>query len=159
MKRLFLLICLSFYTLTSLSAQDITVEKKDRSTYSFKVPAFIVVQDFEFISAVTTDQPDVYVINLRAIDAEKKVDKNVNGKLLFEINGQMLPVDFREGLGQVRTHITGTDEINMRAVDSDITHVGTIEHPFGWGKITGLVLVLGVLALVIWQLQKRRKRK
>ena len=81
------------------------------------------------------------------------------GKLLFEINGEMLPVDFREGIGQVRATIKGTDEIKMRAVDSDITHVGTIEHPFGWGKIAGLALAVAVLALVVWQIQKRKNRK
>ncbi|KAA9333598.1 hypothetical protein [Adhaeribacter soli] len=159
MKRLFSLLCLSFFALCSSFAQDIPVEQQDRNTYSFKVPSFIVVQDFEFISAVTTDQPDVYIINLRAINANREVDTKVNGKLLFEINDVMLPVDFRDGIGQVRAEIKGTNEIKMRAVDSDITHVGTIEHPFGWGKIAGLALAVAVLGLVIWQIQKRKNRK
>jgi hypothetical protein len=159
MKRLFTLIYLSFFAASFLLAQDIPVEQKERNTYSFKLPDYIVVQDFEFVSAVTTNQPDVYVINIKAIDDKKKLDEHINGKLLFEINGEMLPVDFRKGMGQVQATIKGTDKITMRAVDSDITHSGTINHPFHWTKILGLALSLAVLALVIWQIQKRKKRQ
>lgn len=157
MKRLFSLFALLFFFTLSGIAQDIPVEKEDRNTYSFKLPDYLVVHDFEFISAVTTDQPDVYVINIKALTPDKKLDDKIQGKILFEINGQTFPVDFSNGLGSIKTEISGTDKITMRAIDSNVTRVGNIEHPFHWSKIAGLLLAVAVLALVIWQIRKRRK--
>ena len=156
MKRLFSLFSLLFLLSFSSFSQDIPVEQKDRNTYTFKLPDYLVVKDFEFVSAVTTDQPDVYVINIKAVNADKKLDENIQGKILFEINGQTVPVDFRNGLGSIKTEIKGTDKITMRAVDSNVTRVGNIEHPFNWSKIAGLLLAVAVLALVIWQIRKRK---
>ena len=85
MKRLFSLFSLLFLLNLSGLAQDIPVEQKDRNTYTFKLPDYLVVQDFEFISAITTNQPDVYVINIKALDADKKTDEKIQGKILFEI--------------------------------------------------------------------------
>ena len=157
MKSLFSLLSLLFLLSFSGFAQDIPVKQKDRNTYSFNMQNFVLVHDFEFVSAVTTNTPDRYVINIRALNADKKTDENIQGKILFEINGKTLPVDFRKGLGNVITEIKGTDKITMRAVDSNVTRTGTIEHPFNWSKIAGLLLAVVVLALVIWQLRKRRK--
>ena len=157
MKRLFSLISLAFLISFSGLAQDIPVEQKDRNTYSFKLPDYLVVRDFEFVSAVTTNQPDVYIINIRALKGENQVDEKIQGKILFEINGETLPVEFTNGLGNVQAEIKGTDKITMRAVDSDVTRVGNIEHPFDWTKIGGLLLAAVVLAIVIWQIRKRRK--
>ena len=157
MKRLFSLISLAFLISFSGLAQDIPVEQKDRNTYSFKLPDYLVVRDFEFVSAVTTNQPDVYIINIRALKGENQVDEKIQGKILFEINGETLPVEFTNGLGSVQAEIKGTDKITMRAVDSDVTRVGNIEHPFDWTKIGGLLLAAVVLTIVIWQIRKRRK--
>jgi len=157
MKRLFSIFSLLILINFSGLAQDIPVEQKDRNTYSFKLPDYLVVQDFEFISAVTTSQPDVYVINIKALTSDKKLDEKIQGKILFEINGQTFPVDFRNGLGSIKTEIQGTDKITMRAVDSNVTRVGNIEHPFNWSTIGGLLLAVAVLALVIWQIRKRRR--
>ncbi|MBK0404909.1 hypothetical protein I5M27_18100 [Adhaeribacter sp. BT258] len=159
MKKLFAAFLIPFFAFTAVFAQqEIPVEKKDRNEYTFKMPDYITVQDFEFVSAITTDQPDVYIINIRALDAEKKQDANVKGKLLFEINGHMLPVDFTDGLGSAKVEIKGTDKITMRAVDSDITRTGTIAHPFNWSKIGGLVLALVALGAVVWFIQRKRKK-
>ena len=157
MKRLFSLISLAFLISFSGLAQDIPVEQKDRNTYSFKLPDYLVVRDFEFVSAVTTNQPDVYIINIRALKGENQVDEKIQGKILFEINGETLPVEFTNGLGSVQAEIKGTDKITMRAVDSNVTRVGNIEHPFDWTKIGGLLLAAVVLTVVIWQIRKRRK--
>jgi len=159
MKRLFFAFLIPFFALTAVFAQDIPVKEKSRNEYTFTMPDYITVQDFEFVSAVTTNQPDVYIINIQALNADKKQDKTINGKLLFEINGATLPVDFSEGLGSVKAAIKGTDKITMRAVDSDITRTGTLAHPFNWSKIAGLALAVAVLAMVIWLLQKRKKAK
>src|SRR5688572_3141511 len=86
MKRLFSIFSLLIAINFSGIAQDIPVEQKDRNTYSFKLPDYLVVQDFEFISAVTTSQPDVYVINIKALTSDKKLDEKIQGKILFEIN-------------------------------------------------------------------------
>ena len=159
MKRLFILFLIPFLSsLFATAQQEIPVEKKDRSTYTFKVPEFITVQDFEMVSAVTTNQPDLYVLNIRAKDASGNTDPAIQGKLLFEINGETKPVDFVDGLGQVQAEIKGTDKITMRAIDSDVTRTGTIKHPFNWSKIAGLALAVIVLAAVIWFIQKRKKK-
>lgn len=156
MKRLFRLFLLPFLALTLAQAQNIPVEKQGRNTYSFKVPDFITVQDFEFISAVTTNNPDVYIINIRALTPDKKTDTNVKGKLLFEINNQQVFVDFTNGQGHTKATIKGTRDITMRAVDSDVTRKGTIKNPFPWDKIAGGLLALALLAFIIL---RRRKRK
>ncbi|MFC5271476.1 hypothetical protein [Adhaeribacter terreus] len=159
MKRLFTAFLIPFFALTAVFAQqEIPVEKKERNEYTFKMPDYITVQDFEFISAITTDQPNVYIINIRALDDAKQADKRVQGKLLFEINGQTLPVDFRDGLGSAKAEIKGTEKITMHAVDSDITRTGTISHPFNWSKIIGLVLALAALGAVVWFIQRRKKK-
>lgn len=158
MQRLFSLFSLAFLLSFSGLAQDIPVEQKERNTYSFKLPEYLVVHDFEFVSAITTSQPDVYIINIRALQGENQVDEKIQGKILFEINGETVPVDFRNGLGQVQAVIKGTDKITMRAVDSDVTRIGNIEHPFDWTKIGGLLLAAVVLTLVIWQVRKRKKQ-
>lgn len=157
MKRLFSLFSLLFLFSFNLVAQDIPVEQKDRNTYSFSLSDYLLVRDFEFVSAVTTDVPDRYVINIQALTPDKKVDDKIQGKILFEINGQTLPVEFRSGKGSVITEIKGTDKITMRAVDTNVTRTGNIEHPFNWSKIGGFALAAAVLALVIWQIKKRRK--
>jgi hypothetical protein len=157
MKRLFWLFILPFFALTFAQAQDIPVEKKERNTYSFSVPDFVVVQDFEFVSAVTTAKPDEYIINVRALTANKETDVNLYGKLLFEINGQQKLVDFKAGLGNTIVTIKGTRDITMRAVDTDITRKGTIKNPFPWDKIIGSLVVLALLAFVI--LRRRKKNR
>jgi hypothetical protein len=157
MKRLFRLFLLPFFALTFAQAQDIPVEKKERNTYSFNVPDFIVVRDFEFVSAITTAKPDVYIINVRALTANKETDVNLFGKLLFEINGQQQLVDFKAGLGNTTATIKGTRDITMRAVDTDVTRKGTIKNPFPWDKIVGGLVALALLAFII--LRRRKKNK
>ena len=157
MRRLFWLFLLPFFALTFVQAQDIPVEKKDRNTYSFSVPDFVVVKDFEFVSAVTTANPDEYIINVRALTANKETDVNLYGKLLFEINGQQKLVDFKAGLGNTTAAIKGTREITMRAVDTDVTRKGTIKNPFPWDKIIGGLVALTLLAFII--LRRRKKSK
>jgi len=158
MKRLFCLFSIVFFLGLTLTAQDIPVKKEDKNSYSFEVPTFITVQDFEFVSAVTTDNPDIYIINIRALNTDKKTDERVNGGLLFEINGKMLPVLFTNGAGKVEAEIKGTDKITMKAVDTNVTRTGKINHPFPWEKIAGLAVAVVVLGLVIWFVQKRKKR-
>ena len=159
MKRLFAAFFIPFFALTAAFAQqEIQVEEKDRNEYTVKMSQYIVVQDFEFISAITTDQSNIYIINIRALNAEKEQDTNVKGKLLFEINGQMLPVDFVDGMGSVKAEIKGTDKITMRAVDSDITRTGTISHPFDWSKLGGLILAIAALGALVWFIQRRKKK-
>ena len=159
MQRLLSTFFLLFLTVFNNFAQDIPVKKEEKNTYSFKLPDYLLVKDFEFVSAVTTETPDLYLINVRALDAAKKIDENIQGKLLFEINGQTLPVDFTNGLGRVQVEIKGTDKITMRAVDSNVTRTGSINHPVSWSKIGGLLLVVAVLAVVVWQVRKRRNLK
>ena len=158
MKRLFGAFLIPFFACFSAFSLDIPVEKKDHNEYTFRLPDYITVQDFEFVSAITTDQPDLYIINIRALDSEKNQDKTINGKLLFEINGATLPVDFTEGLGNVKAQIKGTDKITMRAVDSDITRTGTISHPFNWSKIGGLILAVAALGAFVWFIQRKKKK-
>jgi hypothetical protein len=158
MKRLFAAFLIPFFAFTATFAQEIPVEKKDRNEYTFKMPDYITVQDFEFISAVTTNQPDLYVINIRALDDAKQPDTRINGKLLFEINGQLVPVDFHEGIGSVQAQIKGTDKITMHALDSDITRTGTISHPFNWSKIIGLLVALAALGALVWFIQRKKKK-
>ncbi len=157
MQRLFSTIFLLFLINLSVTAQDIPVKQEDQSTYSFKLPDYLVVQDFEFVSAVTTKTPDLYIINIRALGTDKKIDEGVKGKHLFEINGQTLPVEFTNGAGSVQVEIKGTDTITMRAIDANVTRTGSINHPFNWSKIGGLLLAFIALMLVIWQVRKRRR--
>ena len=159
MKRLFAAFFIPFFALTAAFAQqEIQVEEKERNEYTVKMSQYIVVQDFEFISAITTDQSNIYIINIRALNAEKEQDTNVKGKLLFEINGQMLPVNFVDGMGSVKAEMKGTDKITMRAVDSDITRTGTISHPFDWSKMGGLILAISALGALVWFIQRRKKK-
>ena len=156
MNIFFISLLILITNLVTAKAQDIPVKQEDRNTYSFNTGEAIRIKNFEFVSAITTDQPDIYIINVRALTGENKTDATIQGKLLFEINGKQELVDFREGIGQVRTTIKGTDKITMRDVDSHITRVGSIKHPMNWSKIGGLALVVAVLAAVIlW----RRKKK
>lgn len=157
MKRLFWLFLLPLFAINFAQAQDIPVEKKERNTYSFNVPDFVVVQDFEFVSAITTAKPDEYIINVRALTANKETDVNLYGKLLFEINGQQKLVDFKAGLGNTVATIKDTHEITMRAVDTDVTRKGTIKNPFPWDKIVGALVVLTLLAFII--LRRRKKNR
>jgi hypothetical protein len=157
MKRLFCCFFLLFSVCLTVFAQDIPVEKQDRNTYSFSVPDFVVVKDFELISAVTTETPDTYLINVRALTPDKQTDTNIQGKLLFEINGKQQFIEFKDGLAQTQAIIKDTDQITMRAVDSDVTRTGTIKHPFPWDKIAGVAVVLLLLAVIL--IRRRRKRR
>lgn len=157
MKSTFFSILILFLSVCLVFAQEIEVKQQDRHTYTFSTAEVIRIKNFEFVSAITTDKPDVYVINVRALTADNQTDEGIVGKLLFEINGKQEVVDFRKGLGSVTVTIKGTDKITMRDVDSDITRVGTISHPVSWGKIAGLALAVAVLAAVI--LWRRKKKK
>lgn len=157
MKRLFSLFLILFSAFAPAISQDISVEKQDRNTYSFSVPDFVTVQDFELESAITTETPDLYLINVRALTQEKQTDTNIQGQLLFEINGKQQFITFKAGLAQVKAVVKGTDEIKVRAVDSNVTRTGTIKHPFPWDKIAGVSVVLLLLAIIL--IRRRRKKR
>jgi hypothetical protein len=140
-------------------AQEIPVQKEDRSSYTFTVPAFIVLTDFEILSAVPHEKENEYLVQVRALNSQKQTDASIRGNIVFEINGKAQPVKFIDGLGRVVVNLQDQDELVMKDLDSGIVRKGKITKPVRWYGLLMLIPGVLVLWLIVSRVLRRRKQK
>jgi hypothetical protein len=156
-RSFFVLLLLSVFR---LQAQDIPVKQEDRSTYSFVVPEYIVITDFEIVSAIEQKEPGNYLVQVRALNARRETDTGIRGNIVFEINGHHKPVLFSDGIGQVVVNLKDQEELVMKDLDSEIIRKGKINKPQRWYGLLMLIPALVILYLIISRImRKRRLRK
>ncbi len=142
---------------TISTAQDIQFQQDSPTEISFSIRPKFRLYNFDVEHPAYVIGPEKANIKIKALTPAGEFDKDANGKLDINVDGNLRSVDFVKGIASLDIFIDDNNPVVISSTDTDAEKTVSIKLISRYILLGGLVLVVSAIAALVLRQDKKKK--